>query len=248
MLKHFIEVTSTFKKERAATNSIEALYDFCYLLENRNRTHEENMMIVDCYSLLKLHDKAFNLFKETLAAKKSLTKKEKQKLKRLEANTRSNDRRYYRDLREAKETKKNAVLTLADFDIIDKQVYFKTDVTDKHIIIFNKKIEKKELTIFYEEHLTNEILTSLISYLNWISRCNDELIKFYNNTEIEYKIDKVSKDWYDGLNVWEINIEIDKQGVIYGRIFVEDYRNHNLGLCVTTKNKTIVTIQYDPIL
>ena len=48
-------------------------------------------MLVDCYSLLKLHDKAFKLFKETLAATKSLTKKENQKLKRLEANTRSNE-------------------------------------------------------------------------------------------------------------------------------------------------------------
>ena len=46
------------------------------------------------------------------------------------------NRRYYRDLREVKETKKNVALTLADFDIIDKQVYFKTDVTDKYIIIF----------------------------------------------------------------------------------------------------------------
>ena len=77
----------------------------------------------------------------------------------------------------------------------------------------------------------------------------EDLLIFYNKLfNDEGKIFNVGKSWYDGLNVGNLSIFIDKNSNFETEIILYDYIQNDFGFRLNIKNKEIRKIEYDPIL
>ncbi|WP_420574919.1 hypothetical protein [Kordia sp.] len=244
---YFNTLVSTFKKSDASAKSIEAIFDFVYLLEKEKQDYKETLLLTEAYSLLHLHQKAYNLFSlvntESFSSKE--IKKHQQTLQELKKNTRLQNHFYYRDLREARTTKEITQLAPTDFSAFQEEKKYRVAVKEHvgSIVIFNKYISVADIFITSDQ----PNLECIASYILWLGDCKEELINYYKQHDFPYKIDNIDETWFHGLNVSDVEIEI-KEGVIYSYITIIDYCNGNLGFHLETRDRTISSIEYDPIL
>lgn len=244
---YFNTLVTKFKKSDASDESVEAIFDFIYLLEEKKRDHHETILLVEVYSLLGLHQKAYDLFLQlkTHSFSSKETKKHQKKLQELVKNTKLDTRFYYRDLRQARIPKEATILTKNDFSVTleEESHLVKIHETINSIVVLNKYVPNADIFISADELNFNLIQ----SYIVWLGNCKQELIDFYNQHTFDHKIERVDEKWFHGLDVWDVEIEI-KEGSIYGNITITDYFNGNLGFHLETKDYSIYAIEYDPIL
>lgn len=244
---HFNTLVSAFKESNASQKNVEAIFDFVYLLEHKERNYQETTLLVEAYCLLGFYIQAYDLFSllKTQSFSSKEAKKHQKKLRELEKNKRLHTRFHYRDLRQARILKEINKLTEDDFFIINEDKKYRMSFKDelKKLVVFNKYISTTAIFISADQI----DLDSVSEYFLWLGNCKKELINFYNQKNIEYKIDKADQHWFDGLEIFDIDIEV-KKGTIFGHIAIIDYSNNNLGFHLETINQTIHLIEYDGIL
>ena len=74
------------------------------------------------------------------------------------------------------------------------------------------------------------------------------MIAFYEKTESDFKIRHDSATWFDGLDIWDVNIIINDQGTIETDLLIQDYYNHNSGFRLSLEDHIITDLEYDPVL
>lgn len=75
-----------------------------------------------------------------------------------------------------------------------------------------------------------------------------ELLDFYNSSIIDYKIENAGQEWFDGLDVSDIFINIDKDGNFMASVIIHDYLQNDFGFCLEIKNRLFAKIEYNPEL
>lgn len=55
-------------------------------------------------------------------------------------------------------------------------------------------------------------------------------------------------DWFNGLEIWDVTIDIDHKNTIHTEILMADYYNSGYSFCLTLKDDIITHLQYDPAL
>ena len=249
--KSFIQATSGFKKSTASVENIEKLYDLIYEMEKAEKNLDETIMLCKIYNLLGLN---FITNKILDSIKLSSQNEEKRKLdaqKKLDKENKYKDTRfYYRDLRQAKIKKDAVTLSREDFVIISREDdTFKIEFAEiKRLNVLNKYVKTKDIYIYSKQTGNKPILDELIYFFHWLSECKEELINFYNSNKIECKINNVGIEWFDGLDVWDLIIEIKEKEKIFCAILVTDYCNHNFGFELEINDNSIISIEYNPIL
>jgi hypothetical protein len=241
---YFNKLVTKFKKTNASHESVEAIYDFVYELERITIDLSEKTLLVEAYSLLGFHNKAYAIFSafDTRMLSAKALKKYHQQLQKFEKNTRLQTRFYYRDLRTARLVKTAPNLTEADFLMHTKKenIQIQIDPKIENLVVFNKYVP-----LAYSSITVDTLnLPQIITYLDWLSDCKNELLDFYNQHEIPDKVAHANQEWFDGLDVWEVDIEL-RNDTLHGSIFITDYVNHNLGFCLTTEHMNIISIEYD---
>ncbi|WP_027388498.1 hypothetical protein [Chryseobacterium gregarium] len=247
--KSYILVTSNFKKSKASTESVEKLFDLIYEMENIEKNLDETIMLCEIYNLIGLNIKTKRILDSLeLSTKEEKIKSEAQtKLDR--DNNYKNTRFYYRDLRESRIKKNLENLSVVDFVILNEGEVFKIEFAKiTQLNIFNKFIKTTDISIYSDVVLSENQLDILIYFFHWLSDCKKELIDFYNANKIENKINYVGNEWFDGLDIWDVIIEIKDGKEICCQILASDYFNHNLGFELEISNDSIICLQYNPEL
>lgn len=249
--KSFIEASKAFKKskslnQKASNESVEKLFDIIYELKKKERSDEENFVLADIYSLLDRYIDAFRILDSASPLSRKKQEKYAKKIVELERKRRKKNNNFcYRDLREARIIKKPTKLSVDDFILESHddciQIKIKDDI--KRVVMFNKYIKSKEVSIFAIGDIKK--LDIVIDCIHWLGACKEELITFYNQTKIEGKVDKADNEWFDGLDVSMVHIIMKKNGMIEGDFAVSDYINYNYGFHLFIENKTITHIEYD---
>lgn len=252
--KLFIKAHSEFKESEKSEKSIEGLYDILYLLKTRNRNSEEDYILARIYHLL--GDK-INSLKVIEEAQKKAKKKGNNKLTKLQNEIEKQKQwhytKHYIDLRDAKLNKQPTTLNKQDFvvstDDHENSYLLKLSNAEKNIVILNKNVQTGNDHFIFSNVKPDEYLFLLIEeHIKWLGEINEELLTFYRNTEFDHKLDKVGQDWFDGLNVWDLDIEIDKESSFLTTVFISDYLQNDFGFRLEIKNNSIENIEYDPIL
>lgn len=255
IVKLFIKAHSEFKESKKSDKSVENLYDLIYLLKDKNRNSEEDYILANIYNLLGDSWSALQIINDTIG---TANNKIKQKLIKLKAeidkqNIQIQHIKKYRDLRDAKLIKQPTILKKEDFivsiDELAKSHLLKLTKTDKNVVLLNKNVKiGKDYFIFSKIKPDEYIFFLIEEYIEWLGTLKDELLDFYNNNEFDYKVSKVGQDWFDGLKIWDINIEIDTEFSFLTTIFISDYQKNDFGFRLEIKNNVIRCIEYDPIL
>ena len=262
LIKDFILASAEFKKSKASEESINNLYDLVYELEKRDRNTDETVLLLEIYYLLGLHIEAYHVLQPV----KELPKNEQVKFTKFLNRPHESYYHVYRDLREAKTLKEPTLLWQDDFSVSPMKDNGWYDIILKektHIVLLNKNVQVKnkktqDLNIFSEQKPNENILKQLADYFLWIGDCKEELLSFYNSHEIEYglvgdtdgpyKYAHADSKWFDGLDVWEVNVFIENDK-IRSVIYITDYYHPvQMGFCLETKGLKIASIEYDPIL
>lgn len=249
--KLFIEAQTDFRKSKASEISIEKLYDIVYLLKNKDRTFEESYILAQVYNLLGERIYALKIIESYL---KNSSKKESQKLNTLLNQIKKQDpwnTRHFRDLRESRLIKEPTILSDKSFIInrdIDNSFYIKVSDETENIVVLNKNVSAKDCNIFSKKEPNSNIIQIVIEHIKWLGQMKDELIHFYNNTKIEYKIGDIGQNWFDGLRVDDFSIYIDNNSSIETEIIAYDYLQNDFGFRIEIQDKSIIEIEYDPIL
>jgi hypothetical protein len=244
---YFNTLVTEFKKTNASHESVEAIFDFVYLLEKSNASYDETLLLVESYEILGHIHKAFELYKavDIQPFSKKQAQKYHTKLAALKKKTLLPSPFTYRDLRPARVQKEVKKLTEEDFSITYEDNKQKIEINKNidSIVILNKYLPTFEVTIL---NATSN-LQLIIDYLFWLGNCKDEIIKHYNRYAIEDKLSHVDEKWFDGLDVWDVEIEITDDS-IFGTITIIDYYNNNYGFHLETIDHSVYSIEYDPIL
>lgn len=253
LLPYFIELSLECKRTKFSVDTIHKLFDLIYDLHEKERSFEENYILAECYHLLGYRDQAEKILESVIstAGKKEKEKALKLILKLRKGNATVNVReKQYRDLREASEPKKQIRLSFDDFTVIHKEsmyrIAFSTRITK--LVIFNKHVQTGDIDIFSKIQPDEFILLQLICHFEWLSELEKELTAFYKTADTDYKPEKTDPDWFNGLDIWDVLVEIDSQGIMYTQLLIQDYYNHDFGFCLTLQNQTITGLQYDPVL
>lgn len=245
----YILVTSNFKKSKASAESVENLFDLIYEMENVEKNLDETIMLCEIYNVIGLNIKTNRILDSLPLTTKEEKLKTEAQIKLDKDNKYKNTRFYYRDLREAKITKDLENLSVADFVIFNEEEVFKIEfVKITQINIFNKYVKTSEVSIYSDVAPNNNLWDSLINFFHWLSGCRKELIDFYNINEIQNKIHSANIEWFDGLDIMDVIIEIKESEKICCQILISDYSNHNLGFELEIINGSIITILYNPEL
>lgn len=240
----YIQVITNFKKSKASTESVENVYDLIYEIENAEKNLDETLLLCDIYNLIGLNIKT-NRILDSLP----LTLKAEKKIKLDRDDKYKNTRFYYRDLREARITKDLTNLSVTDFVILSEEEVFKVEFAKIiQLNILNKYVKTKDIYIYSEPAPNKNVLESLIYFFYWLSGCKKYLIDFYNINEIENKIQLANTEWFDGLDIMDVIIEIKEIEKICCQISICDYSNHNLGFELEIINDSIISILYNPDL
>lgn len=253
LLPYFIELSLEFKRTTVSVHTVHQLFDLTYDLQGKERSFEENYILAESYHLLGYRNKAEKILESVIstAGKKEKEKALKLILKLRKGNPVVNVReKQYRDLREASEPKKQIRLSFDDFTVSREEsmyrIAFSTRITK--LVILNKNVQAGDIDIFSKIQPDEFILLQLICHFEWLSGLEKELTAFYKTADSDYKPEKTDPDWFNGLDIWDILVEIDSQGIIYTQLLIQDYYNHDFGFCLTLQNQTITDLQYDPVL
>lgn len=245
----YIQVSSHFKKSKASAESIEDLYDLIYEMERAEKNLDETIVLCELYNLIGLHIKTYRILNSLAVTAKEEKKKADAQLKLDRDNRYKNTRFYYRDLREARMTKAPEHLSAEDFTVVkEEQVFSIAFASIKRLNLFNKYVKTTDISIYSESVPDQNILDSLIDFIHRLSECRQELIDFYNCSKIEHKIQQAGQEWFDGLDIMDVLIEIKGSEKICCHIAVSDYLSHNLGFELEIVNDTIISIVYNPDL
>lgn len=242
----YILVTSNFKKSKASTESVQDIFDLIYKMESVEKNLNESIMLCEIYNLIGLNIKT-NRILDSLQLTTEEEKIKKEAQIRLDRNNKyKNTRFYYRDLREAKITKDLENLSVADFFTLNEEEVFKIEFAKRsQLNIFNKYINTTDIVIYSEVEPDKNLWDSLIYFFHWLSGCKKELIDFYTTAEIENKIHPANIEWFDGLHIMDVIIEIKESEKICCQILISDYFNYNLGFELEIINDSIISILYN---
>ena len=257
----FEKAQSEFIKSNASEESIEGIYDIIYSLKMvEKKEFQENYILACAYELVGENINASKIIEKLLH--NNFNDFEIKKIKLLQEHIKNkylwDDDKIYRDLRDARLVKTPTKLNLNDFIISKNTVEYCIGLSEKKesIVILNKNvileemlfIENKEI-VFSQIEPTNLLLEKIIQHLEWLAMLKEDLLIFYNKLfNDEGKIFNVGKSWYDGLNVGNLSIFIDKNSNFETEIILYDYIQNDFGFRLNIKNKEIRKIEYDPIL
>lgn len=253
LIRDFNILSQEFKKSGASQESINKLYDLVYELNGRPRSLEENYILASTHRLLGNRHEAEKILEEVLESCEGRQKERPQKL--LQEIIRENKNfprkdRIYRDLRDAEKIKTAPLLSFDDFVTRQDHEEFITSLSEnvKDIVIFNKHVEAKSISIFSKKKPDELLILKLIYHFEWLAAVKKDLIAFYEKTESDFKTEPNGTKWFDGLNIWEVNLVITEEGIMETDLFIQDYYNHNSGFCLSLKDEIITDLEYDPIL
>ncbi len=240
--KDYIEVSTEFRNSKGSKESIGKLYDLLYELEKVDKTNKENLTLSNIYTLLGLHQSAYEIFKPIVNQK---DRKETTKLYVLEQKAKSHGNNFViKDKRKLENKKEQTKLLCEDF-LVDKE---KTDtiITNKNIVVFNKKVEHDKFQInIYGNHTFEDYQTKIIDYIFWLGDCKKELIKFYNQEFSEETKERADKDWYDTLEVYSINVGVAVKGNLFAEISTGDNFVPDHILDIGIEEQKITEMSYD---
>lgn len=253
LTRDFNILSQEFKKSNASKESINKLYDLVYELNGRKRNLEENYILASTHRLLGNRHEAKKILEKVLES--CVGRQKERPLKLLQEIVHENKNfprkdRIYRDLRDAKKIKKAPALSFDDFITRQDHEEFITSLSGnvKNIVIFNKHVETSSVNIFSKKIPDELFILKLIYYFEWLSGIKADLMAFYEKTESDFKIGHDSAAWFDGLDIWGVDIIINDQGTIETDLLIQDYYNHNSGFCLSLREDVITDLEYDPIL
>lgn len=237
----------------ASEASVEKLYDISYDLEMRNRNFDENYVLAQIYNILGKRISASKIIEFTL---KEANSEQKHQLNKLVDDMSYKERfiiNIYRDLREAKLIKSPSKLTVDDFVIQNTEIGGWADIkiSDEfaNIVILNKNLNTHDDVAIAVPHFSaNQYFEQLIDYIEWLGDFKNDLLTFYTNNSFELKYFDVDQNWFDGLDVDSLVIEIDNKRNVFCEIVIYDYLKNNMGFRLEIENRIIKSIEYDPIL
>ena len=256
----FINAKKEFLDSKASEKSVENLYDIIYFLKDiEDKNFEENYILAQIYFLLGEIIFAKKIINRALVNCNSF---QKMKLKRLLFEIDKLDDNWnvkiYRDLRDSRLIKKPTILSIEDFIISKDKMEYCIGISNKinSLVIINKNviIEKRLFNednniAFSQNEPTNDLLVKLIEHIEWLGQIKDELLNFYNKDFFgEGKLNNVEQKWYDGLDISDLSIYIDKDNNFETEIIAYDYLQNDYGFRLEIENKNFKNIEYDPIL
>jgi len=239
-LKDYIALSNEFRKSNSSIESTEKIYDLLYELENANRVKEDNLILSNVYVLLGFYRSAYEIFKEIADLN---NKKDVSKLYVMEQKAKSYENNFIiKDIRKYREKKKQAKLDLNHFNVSEENQN-KFEISQKDIVIFNKNI-KDEISVYIPDSDIEKYSDALITHINWLSDCKNELIAFYNQNNV-FTDENADNDWYDTLEVYSIKIKITDFGDIDTLVSAGDdfFQDHILDVEMT--NRTITSMNYN---
>lgn len=258
LTKLFANAQKDFIATKASEQSVEQLYDIIYLLRDRNRKPEEEYLLAQLHNLVGNQIGAMKVLEAGLA---NANKDEATPLKELLSDIQKQDAwkvKHYRDLRGSRAIKPATQLYWDDFSISENSGgdYFEVKISSeiKEIVIANKYLENHELHIgiFVSSGLQKSVeedwMHKLMTHLEWLSGIKDELIDFYNQSRFDYKLGKVGKEWFDGLAVMNLFIEIAEDETLSTDIVLLDYLRNDMGFNLTFQDREMIDLEYDPNL
>lgn len=253
---YFTALILEFEKSGPSAESINKLFDLLYELRKKNRSHQEQYILAKTLYLLGSYHEAERILESDASPIYSYEKKEKKRsLKLLQEIRKENSfpfrtAKVYRDLREASSPKKISLLSLDDittvWDNSGYQITFSDSVKD--LIICNKNVKIQWLNVFSQKQPDELLIIKLIFHFEWLATLKKELIDFYRIADTDYKPEKMDPDWFNGLEIWDVTIDIDHKNTIHTEILMADYYNSGYSFCLTLKDDIITHLQYDPAL
>lgn len=261
---YFTTLILEFEKSGASAESINKLFDLLYELRKKNRSHQEQYILAKTLHLLGSHHEAERILESDESPVRSHRKREKERsLKLLQEIRKENSSPFrtakvYRDLREAASPKKISLLSLDDLKTLrynnvhgngnrtTYQIAFSDSV--KNIIVCNKNVITEWINVFSENQPDEFLMMKLIFHFEWLAGIKKELTEFYRTADTGYKPEKTDPDWFNGLEVWDVMIDIDLENTIHTEILIADYYNNGYSLCLTVKDDSIIDLKYDPAL
>ena len=251
IIQRFNDAKGEFLRSNASKKIIEQLYDIIYNLKDRERTYEENYILACIYELLGERIHATEVVEQGLLV---ASDEENLRLWELLEYIRNQDsyRKKYRDLREAKASKN--MPTLSEFDFIHSDDidhgHRKVTLHEKiiSIVVLNKYLRANCVSICVSDKIKDYSVGEIIGELEWLANLKSDLLIFYNNSTFDYRLDHVDENWFDGLEVIDLLIEVNSNGGILMEVTVYDYLQNDFGFILSTEDRTIKSIEYDPIL
>lgn len=142
-------------------------------------------------------------------------------------------------------------LLKSDFSIIKGNGFYDIFLSDdiEYVVVLNKILNiKEDIAISFYTEPTEYSIQKLINHIEWLGTVKDELINFYNNNPIDYKLNNVNQKWYDNLEISILMIEYDKENKLNTEIIIYDGLYDGYGFRLEIEDKIIKSIFYDPQL
>lgn len=243
--KEYINISTEFRKSENSKESIGKLFDLCYELEKVNTSKNEEKILSDIYALLGFHKSAYEVYKPTA----DLTnRKEIKKLYTLEQKAKSHANNFaIKDIRKLRDKKEQPKLLFEDFEIDENEENKNRFILkNKHIVIFNKTVEKEKFDIYiYGNHKFEDYTAKIIAYISWLGNCQNELIDFYNSELSEHIGETADKDWYDTLDIFRTRVIVGQNGKLFSEISGGDEFMSDHILDIETEEQKIIEMRYD---
>lgn len=221
------------KRVRATEfKDVEVLGQFFVLkeeLEKSVRTLEEEMILINIYSLLEFHLSAFSLFKQCADLNQL---KNKARLVVLEGIAMSHQNTFARKDPRVVKPKLLALAIDAD-DLVALEQENTYNLNGRCVVLFDKEVSGERVTIRVEkESLNPEDWVRLNGFLMKLVRFDSELIEFYNSEFYDDLGLKADSLWFEQLEVYSVNLMIGGQGDCYVSITVGDtnFEDHLLDI------------------
>ena len=144
--------------------------------------------------------------------------------------------------------------TLSEFDFIHSDDidhgHRKVTLHEKiiSIVVLNKYLPANCVSICVSDKIKDYSVGEIIGELEWLANLKSDLLIFYNNSTFDYRLDHVDENWFDGLEVTDLSIEVNSNEGILMEVTVYDYLQNDFGFILSTEDRTIKSIEYDPIL
>lgn len=243
--KEYIDVSTEFRKSNSSKKSLGKLFDLLYELEKVNRSHNEEKILSDIYTLLGFHQSAYETYKPTV----DLTnRKETKKIYTLEQKAKSHGNNFTRkDIRKLRKRVEQVKLLAEDFKIDENEENKnKFLLKCKDIVVFNKPVKNDKFEIYiYGNHKFEDYKVKIIEYISWLGSCRNVLIEFYN-LELSEHIDEIAnEDWYDTLEVFSVRIIVGQNGKLFAEISGGDQFMSDHILDIETEEQKITEMSYD---
>lgn len=181
IIERYHALTRLFRQNSNRGNHavIAQLYDLKTELETQPRTVQEDLVLSGLYTLLELHQSAYETFKPHADPRNP---KDIAKLYKLEQKAQSHGNTFaLKDIRKTRTARAQPRLELRDFTEQEMENGITVFFINKPLIIFNKPIEDNEsATIELPADTLPAQLPRIQAYLDWLADCRKLLITFYN--------------------------------------------------------------------